>query len=193
MHDVPVMTRGSNTAMTLMSVEEYAVLQEPDDVRSELVRGRLVREPRPAAPHAYVQAQLTRSLLDFVTAGDRGFVLTDVGLVLEEEPPTVRGPDIAFVAYETLGGPLPEGFLDVAPDLAVEVVSPGNTASELQEKTLEYLDAGSRMVWVVDPALRTATVYRSRHDVEIVSDEEELDGGEVLPGLRIRLAEVLPG
>lgn len=187
------MEGGAETEVQLLTVDEYARLDEPDDVRSELVRGRLVREPRPAAPHGYVQVELSRRLADFVADGDLGFVLTDVGVVVTEEPPTVRGPDVLFLAHETLGGPLPEGFLEIAPDLAVEIVSPGNSASHIQEKALEYLDAGSRMVWVVDPTLRTATVYRSRRDVEIVSAGEDLDGAEILPGLRIPLAEILPG
>lgn len=175
-----------------LTIEEYARLDEPDEFRTELVRGRLVREPRPGTPHGYCQALLTRHLVDFVAERDLGVVLTDVGVVIDGVAETVRGPDLVFVSYERLSGPLPDGFLEVAPDLAVEIVSPGNTASGIQEKVLEYLDAGAGMVWVVDPGSRTATTYRSRHDAEILSEDEDLEGGEVLPGLRLSLKSVLP-
>ncbi len=117
---------------------------------------------------------------------------TEVGVVIDERGPTVLAPDVVFVSRDRLSMPLPAGFLQTAPDLAVEIVSPGNTVSEVQEKVLMYMDAGTRMVWVVDPRSRTATVYRSRHDVEIVAEDEHLDGGDVLPGLRLSLASVLP-
>lgn len=175
-----------------LTIEEYARLDEPDDVRSELVRGRLVREPRPGAPHGRSQTRLARLLDGFAEEHDLGLVLTDVGVVIDERAPTVRGPDVLFVSRHRLSGPLPDGFLDVAPDLAVEIVSPGNTASGIQEKVLEYLDAGTRLVWVVDPGSRTATIYRSGQDARIVDEDEELDGEDVLPGLRVPLKSVLP-
>lgn len=186
------MKTSSRTNPESLTIEEYARLREPDDVRSELVRGRLVREPRPAVPHGYVQVELSRVLSNFVREHEVGVVLNDVGVVIEEDPPTVRGPDVLFVSNDTLGSPLPEGFLTVAPDLAVEIVSPSDTASQIQEKVVEYLGFGSRMVWVVDPGSRTATIYRSFQDAEVVREDEELTGGSVVPGFRVRLAEVLP-
>ena len=186
------MQTSSRTDPESLTIEEYARLREPDDIRSELVRGRLVREPRPAVPHGYVQVELSRVLSTFVKEHGIGVVLNDVGVVLEEDPPTVRGPDVLFVSNDALGSPLPEGFLTVPPDLAVEIVSPSNTAAQIQERVLEYLDFESRMVWVIDPTSRTATVYRSRRDAEIVAENEELTGDRVIPGFRVRLAEVLP-
>jgi Uma2 family endonuclease len=183
---------GTQTGYRTYTLEEYAHLQEPDDSWSELVRGRLVREPPPGAPHGHVQAYLAARLIAFVEEHRLGRVLTEVGVVVDEAGPTVRGPDIVFVSYERLAGPLPEGFLRVIPDLVAEIVSPSNSAPDVLAKVLEYLAAGCRLVWVVDPRSRTATVYRSRHDVEIVSEDETLDGGRVLPGLRLHLASVLP-
>ena len=78
-------------------------------------------------------------------------------------------------------------FWEMAPDLAVEVVSPSNRASDMQRKALEYLDAGARLVWVVDPAERTVAVYRSRSDIRILSAGEVLTGEEVIPGLQIQV------
>ena len=98
---------------------------------------------------------------------------------------------LTYWAAGRLLEPLPEGFATVAPDLAVEIVSPSNTVSEVADKVHAYLAAGARMVWVVDPRCRSATVYRSRDDIWILTEEEALDGGEVLPGLKAPLAEVL--
>ncbi len=79
---------------------------------------------------------------------------------------------------------------EMAPDLAVEVVSPSHRASEMQEKALDYLDAGAALVWVVDPSQRSVTVYRSPGDIRILREGELLEGGEVLPDLRISLGEL---
>lgn len=174
------------------TLEEYERLHEPDEYRSEMVHGMLVREPPLGMRHGRTQTLLARHLDRFVEEHGLGIVATEVGVVIDERGPTVRGSDVLFISHERLAGPLPDGFLRVAPDLAVEIVSPSNTASEIQQKVLEYLAAGSRMVWVVDPRSRTATVFRSRHDAEIVEEGEVLDGGDVLPGLRLPLASVLP-
>lgn len=176
----------------LLSVEEYDRLQESEEDRSELVRGALVREPRPGAYHGRTQARLIRRLEAFVEGEELGSVLTDVGVVISKQPPTVRGPDVVFYAASRVPDPLPEGFLETAPDLAVEIVSPGNTVSDLLEKVTEYLKAGTRMVWVVDPRSRTATVYRSREDIRILTEEEFLDGGDVVPGFAVVLKDILP-
>lgn len=154
------------------------------------MRGRLVREPRPGTEHGWLQVELARRLAAFVEErGFGGIVASDFGIVLSTEPPTVRGPDLGYVSAERLPAEgIPVGFLRAAPDLAVEIVSPSNTASEIQERVLDYLDAGTRLVWVVDPATRSASVYRSREDITVVSGDEALAGGDVLPGLRVSLA-----
>jgi Uma2 family endonuclease len=153
----------------------------------------LVREPRPGAYHGRTQARLSQKLGEFVESGTiAGVVFTDVGVVLSRRLRTVRGPDVAFYRPDRLPDPLPPGFLDAAPDLAVEVVSASDSASEILEKVMEYLDAGSRAVWVIDPRSRTATVYRSREVIRILGDEDVLDGEDVIPGFRLPLRDILP-
>lgn len=174
-----------------LTIAEYADLQEPDDVRSELVGGVLVREPRPGFGHGRTQTRLARRLDSHVEEHELGTVATDVGVVLSHDPPTVRGPDVAYFSRERLTES-PEGFVETAPDLAVEIVSPSNTVSHIQARVLEYLDAGTRLVWVVDPGSRSAATYRSRDDVRLLGAGDELDGGDVVPGFRVRLDEVLP-
>jgi Uma2 family endonuclease len=185
-------SRARDVTSRVLSVEEYEQLQEPEEYRSELVRGLLVREPRPGAYHAWIQTRLTHRLDAYVEKESLGSVFTDVGVVIAKQPPTVRGPDIAFYARDRLPAPLPHGFLERAPDLAVEIVSPSNTVSELLAKVTEYLQAGTRLVWVVDPLSRTATVYRSRDEIRLLTEYEVLDGEDVVPGFSIVVNDILP-
>lgn len=181
-----------HTDLRRLTIEEYADLQEPDEYQSELVRGFLVRQPRPGARHGRVQLRIGHRLESYVAKRGLGLVLVEAGVVFSRDPPTVRGPDVAFYTSERAPDPVPAGFLEIAPDLAVEVLSPSNRAGEIQEKVAEYLDAGTRMVWVVDPASRTATVYRSRDEIRLLAGDDELEGGDVVPGFRARLSELIP-
>ena len=173
-------------------IDEYAQLHEPDDVRTELVRGFLVREPQPGPVHGSVQARITSLLDRHLREGDLGMVFTEVGVVVEEDPPTVRGPDVAVLLKDRVPRPLGGRFLRTAPDLCVEVVSPGNSASNLQDKVIQYLEAGVGCVWVVDPAPRTVTVYRSRRDIRVLRHGETLEGGDAVPGFQVPLGELWP-
>jgi Uma2 family endonuclease len=170
---------------------EFERMPEEDAYRIELARGLVVREPRPAPLHARVQARLAFHLESWSQATKRGSVLTDCGFILEEAPPTVRGPDLAWVS----AGRVPAsgysgGFWRVAPDLVVEILSPHDRATAIREKVQEYLRAGSRVVWVVDPLARTATLFAPDGSSQTVVPEGILDGGEVLPGFRVSLSDL---
>jgi Uma2 family endonuclease len=101
----------------------------------------------------------------------------------------VRAPDVGFVAKERLTGPIPDKYFPFAPDLAVEVVSPSDTAQDIREKVLDFLKAGTRLVWVVYPESKTVDVYRP-DGVQVVEINGTLDGGDVLPGFRLALRAV---
>ena len=121
-----------------------------------------------------------------VVVGDVGFVLQ-----LPNDPERVRAPDVGFVVLEKLpAGRLPDGFLMGGPDLAVEVLSPTDNPVEVQQKVRDYLEAGSRLVWVVAPQAKTVTVYRANSSARFLRDHELLDGEDVLPGLSIPLGEI---
>ena len=175
---------------TLLTIEEFEHL--PDDGwRCELVRGVVVREPPAGFEHGRLANRILYILTAFAEKHGLGEVLaSETGFVLFEEPPTVRAPDAAFVAEGRVSSPAAPGFGRLAPDLAVEVVSPSNTIAQIHSKVLDYLDAGSRLVWVVDPATRTVIVYRSRNEIRLLTGYEELDGGEVLPGFRVDLPAI---
>lgn len=176
----------------IVSLEEFQRMPEEDAYRVELVRGRIVREPRPASAHGWLSGKLTMAIGVHASEHGLGIAVTETGFLLRVDPPTVRGPDVAFIARENLpaDGLSLTRFWTVAPDLAVEVLSPSNTAAEIQEKVLEYLECGSRLVWVVDPATRCITVYRSRQDIRLLMEGDALEGDDVLPGFQLPLAEL---
>jgi Uma2 family endonuclease len=174
----------------LLTIEEFERL--PDDGwRCELVRGKVVREPPAGFEHGRLAMRIGLLLGRFVEENNLGEVLaSETGFVLFEEPPTVRAPDAAFVAEGRVPTPAPPGFGRLAPDLAVEVVSPSNTLAEIHSKVMDYLNAGSRRVWVVDSSTRSITVYRSRKEIRLLTGDDEVDGEDVLPGFRVGLAEI---
>ena len=103
----------------------------------------------------------------------------------------MRAPDASFIARDRLPqGELPVGYLEIIPDLAVEVVWPSDTPREVREKVSDWLRAGTRLVWVIDPATRSVTVYRSIDDFETLPEGGELAGGEVIPGFTGNIQEL---
>lgn len=175
----------------LLTVGEFERLPEPNDYRLELVRGRLVREPLPAPLHGRIAIKLGGRLDAFTERHGLGFVFDHTGFALYRDPDTVRGPDLSFVARDRVPSTRYEGtFWRIAPDLAVEILSPSNRRRQTLEKVNEYLDAGSRLVWVVDPKRRTVTVYRPGTDPVCIDVGGTLEGGDVLPGFSVPLVEL---
>lgn len=165
-----------------MTAEEFVRLQPPDK-RSELVNGQLiVREPA-GFRHGRIAARLAHRLSERVEANDLGVVCAaETGFVLQREPDTVRGPDVAFISRERLPDPEPVAFAELAPDLAVEVLSPDDRPGAVLSKVADWLNAGSRMVWVVDPVRRPVRVYRQDGSESVVTGTGALDGEDVVPG-----------
>lgn len=165
------------------------------DVRRELVHGAVVEMTPVGGVHGRVSGRVYRCLADHVEAHGGGEVLVgDVGFVLAivGDPERVRASDVAFVSAARLPeGRLPQGFLRGAPDLAVEVLSPTDNPVEVQQKVRDYLEAGSRLVWVIAPVAATATVYRPDGSARLVREPEALDGEDVLPGFTVPLATLL--
>jgi len=115
----------------------------------------------------------------------------ETGFKLKTNPDTVRAPDVSFIRQERVDeiGET-ESFWPGAPDLAVEVNSPGDTVGEVEGKVQEWLSAGARSVWVVSPKLRTVTAYRSLTDIVMLTEKDALDGGEVVPGFQFPVAKL---
>ncbi len=175
-----------------MTADELLRLPTGMGKRYDLIRGEL-RTMSPAGfRHGSIVAILTRRLVAYVMDGKLGRVAgAETGYVLERNPDTVRAPDISFVTQARLDEiSLIRGFFPGAPDLAVEVVSPGDSASEVLAKTTDYLEAGARQVWVLYPDERKVAVFRSIRESHIIADGDTLDGGDLLPGFACPVAEL---
>ncbi len=184
--------------MTSSRPEEKLITAEqlyelPDDGHCyELLRGALVSEPVPGRIHGRTVARISYLLSNYVSPNRLGVVYTgDTGFVLARQPDTVRGPDVAFLSAERereTEGARP--YIPGAPDLAVEVVSPSDRTREVLGKVSDYLAAGSRVVWVVNPAREEVSVFRSPFAPRILAGTDLLDGEDVLPGFSIAVGEI---
>ncbi len=178
------------TTRVAMTADELLRYSEPG-VRTELVKGELIRMSPSGGPHGKVTVRVGGLLDAFVRARGLGVVFgAETGFILARDPDTVRAPDAAFVSKARLpGGKVPEGFFPAAPDLAVEVLSPDDRATEVEAKVQEYLDAGTRAVWVFSPKTRSLTVHRPGGEARRLGPEDVLDGGDLLPGFTMKVAD----
>lgn len=176
----------------LLTAEGLWEMPEVPGKRFELVEGELVELPGAGALHNLIAALIYRLLHAHCEGGGLGFVFTDgIGYILGRRPDRVRVPDVSFVSQGRVPeSGLPEGFWPSAPDLAVEVVSPSDRADEVRRRVRDYLEAGTRLVWLVWPRQRSVTVYAADGAVRELGEGDELDGGAVLPGFRVRVAEL---
>ena len=169
----------------LMTAEELFEL--PDDgYRSELVDGEIIRMTPTGAEHGVLSIRIGRLLDEHVSAQGLGVCCgAETGFILRRDPDVVRSPDAAFVAAARIPKTgIPRTYWPFAPDLAVEVVSPSDGLAAVQARVAEYLAAGTRLVWLVEPAAEVVRVYRSPHDLHVLRDDDELNGDDVLPGFR---------
>ena len=163
-----------------------------DGFRYELVQGELRRMNPAGNVHGRVTMSFAWRLAQYVEENRLGTVYAaETGFRLATGPDTVRAPDVAFVSrarVEAIGEI--EGFWPGAPDLAVEVISPGDTYAEVEEKVFDWLDAGTKMVVVVNPRQRLATVYRSQTDITALTDTEVLVCAAVVPSFELAVGEI---
>jgi Uma2 family endonuclease len=168
------------------------LLQPGVPEHADLVRGvLLVREP-PGFRHGDITAGVTTALRIHVDLHNLGRVVAgDAGFKLASDPDTVRGADIAFVRRDRVPQPTPVGFPPFAPDLAVEILSPGDRPGETLAKVADWLSAGTRLVWVIDPERRLARVYREDGTESLLGEDDSLDGEDVVSGFALKLAPIL--
>lgn len=169
------------------------LLRMPDDgFRYELVRGELNRIMPAGNYNGGVAGEIVWPLGMYVRANDLGRVfVADAGYLLESGPDTVLAPDGSFIRRERLElmGRV-DGFWSGAPDLAIEVVSPSDRPGEVERKAARYIDAGARMVIVADPRSRTVRIHRPDAEPVELSDEDVIDGADVVPGWRLPVSDV---
>jgi Uma2 family endonuclease len=174
-----------------MTAEELFRL--PDDgSRYALFRGELQRMTPAGCRHGKVIVNVTVPLGHHVKAHGLGVVFgAETGFVLARNPDTVLAPDVAFIRRERIpASGLPATFWEGAPDLAVEVMSPGDTGPAAGEKAASWLSAGTRVVWVVDPRRRSVTIHEPGANPRRLAVPEVLDGAPLLPAFRLPLADI---
>ena len=179
-----------STAARVITAEELLRMPARDQ-RHELINGEL-RTMAPAGyEHGRVTMKLGRLLANFVATHHLGDVLgAETGFKLRTSPDTVRAADVAFVAAARIPpGSQTYGFWEGGPDLAVEVISPGDTAEEVEAKIDDYLNAGTSIVWIVNPMRRTITVHRKGRDVDVLREGDTLSGDDVIPGFQCAVAD----
>jgi Uma2 family endonuclease len=172
----------------LWTVEDVAALLG-DNYRDTLIRGALYRMPPPGGRHGRIVHVVGRHLGNFIAKHGLGAIYDQSGFIFERHPDTLLGPDLAFVRQDQV--PVDDvGYPEVAPDLVVEVVSPSQTGPSIEEKTAIYLAAGVRLVWVIDPERRTLRVHHANGTESLLSEHDEIDGEDVLPGFRLPVARL---
>ncbi len=179
-------------ALATAPVTAEALLDMGDVGPCELIGGE-VREMTPAgAQHGHIVSSISLLLGDFVRSQQLGTLFgAETGVILKRDPDTVRAPDAMFVnRYRLSPDEIPEGFLEVTPDLVVEVVSPRDTWTQIQTKVGEYVEFGVPVVWIIDGRNRQVHVYEGSEHVVVLSNDDSLDGGDVLPGFACKVSDI---
>jgi Uma2 family endonuclease len=170
-----------------MTAEELANIDD-DSHRHELIKGELLTMPLPKSPHGRVSANLMVMLGAYVKAHNLGRVYAECGYHIESDPDTVLGPDVSFVAQDHNVVPS-EGYNPGPPDLAVEVISPGDRRAQIEQKLSLWLQSGAKSVWHVNPQRRTVEVISSTGERRMLHETDELVD-ETVPGFHVKVSEI---
>jgi Uma2 family endonuclease len=174
---------------TLITGEELAEMSLDDSY--ELVQGRIVAMSPAGFTHGEIEGRFYQALAAFASAKGLGRVAVgEVGVYTQRNPDTVRDADVVYISHERYQQVTSGSFLDVAPEIIVEVMSPSNTWSEVTQKLREYFAAGVDLVWVADPEAKIVYAYRSLTDVREFTTDDDLPGDEVLPGFSVPVASL---
>jgi len=173
----------------VISAEDFA--RFPDLGPCDLVNGKIVRLSAAKPLHGYLEIELGSALRSYAKESGRGRVLGgEVGLWVKRDPDTVRAADLALISHERWAHCNPKGYLDVPPELVVEILSPGDRRGEVMEKRDEYLAMGVDLVWIVDPERRYVLAYRSPLEVERFEEGDLLTDEEILPGFSLPVSDL---
>jgi Uma2 family endonuclease len=174
----------------LLTAEEFSLLPETE-MRRSLVRGEVVETMPTGFRHGRIAFVFGKRLDDWAEENDAGLVGVETGFILDRDPDVVRAPDVFFVRADRLPpGELPETFADFAPDLAVEVISPSETANEIREKAQDYLAAGTALVLVIYPKTRELVAHTPDGLARTYRGDELFTGPTVLTGFSCFVSEL---
>jgi Uma2 family endonuclease len=180
-----------STATRITTADE--LLHMPDDgFRYDLLEGELRKMSPPGSVHGYVTMEVSYRLAEHVRRNSLGSVFAaETGFRIGRNPDTVLAPDVSFIRKERIGVTgIPTAFYPEAPALVVEVVSPADTAEEVDDKMHRWFAAGVELAWVVYPSGRTVTVYNGLDSIRVLSENDMLDGGSVVPGFTCRVGDL---
>lgn len=169
-----------------------AEVNAPDDNGStELVKGEIVQGMPRKHAHGFIESAIAAHLFNYLHGHKIGRVISGgVGVYTQSNPDTIRAIDIAFISNERYQQVQSNRFLDVAPELVVEIMSLANSQSKLHEKLAEYFAIAVKSVWIVDPQLAQVHVYRNMNDMTVLTREDTVTGGDILPGFTLALADI---
>jgi Uma2 family endonuclease len=173
----------TSTALTL---EEFARLPG-DDVRHEMKAGELITLPPPKSLHALVLLAVLEALQSYLREHPFGRAIPEAGFILSREPLTVRQPDVSVLSESRVQTADGESYFEGAPELAVEVVSPSDSAEDLQIRVRQYLSTGAKQVWVVYSKTKDVHVFELGRTA-VLSADQVLEGGDLFPGLAIKVS-----
>jgi Uma2 family endonuclease len=174
----------------LITADEFAEMAELG--RAELVEGRIIETPPPKDRHGAVENNFSFFITMFVRQHKLGSVrVGESGVLIRRGPDTVRGMDVAFISTERLAKrKTVEGYLEIAPDLIVEILSPSDSWNAVMKKLREYFEIGVLLVWIADTDANMIYVYRSPTNVREFKEGDELPGDDVLPGFSVQVSEL---
>ncbi|MDX1522368.1 MAG: Uma2 family endonuclease [Anaerolineae bacterium] len=157
----------------------------------ELVKGELIQMTPPGGTHGQVAVEIAALLRNFVKPNNLGKLMVETGYRLAADPDTVRSPDVSFLSAQNVPSDgIPEGYITGPPDLAIEIVSPGDTATEIQDKVQDYLQSGTKLVWIIYPQQQVVVVHYPDGTAKTLSQSETLSGEDVVPGFTCSVKEI---
>ncbi|CAN5752465.1 hypothetical protein BH23CHL2_BH23CHL2_02320 [soil metagenome] len=174
----------------LVTVDDVQSMPDVPGMQLEINEGILVQVPGASVAHHLIVMAIVRLLDGFVSDQNLGYIFPDgVAYILQRDPDVLRIPDVSFLELDRLSeGAELEGYWQGAPDLAVEVVSPHDNAYDLHDKVHQYLESGTRLVWVVWPGRLSVSVHSADGSGKELTIDESIDGGDVLPGFSAPVA-----
>jgi Uma2 family endonuclease len=181
------------THKKLLTAEEFFLLPDSGDgSQQELVRGEVVTMPPPGDLRGVTCSKVDRKIGVFIDAGPGGILAcNDTGIITEQDPDSVRGPDISYWTKERFKE-VPVGWMTISPDMLMEVLLPSKTSKQIRVKLIEYFAKGVRLVWVIAPEDRMLTVYRTPDEGRLLHETATVTGEDVLPGYECRVRDLLP-
>lgn len=180
------------TVTKLMTAEDFWMMPEVPGKQFELVNGELIEMPTAGAVHNAIMVLLVTLIQAHSRQNRLGRTFGDgLGYILRRNPDVVRIPDVSFVRQDNVPkSGIPVGFWVGRPDLAVEIVSPHDRANEVRAKVRAYIEHGVPLVWICWPAIRTISIYSADGSIRELEPDDTLDGGAILPGFEVRVADV---